>query len=76
MPDKPPIDIWEVDKLLQFDQPLSEDDPKYVHTEAGRGDINFERIYKTLCVDSKTFTFKSIPEKKYILFCGHRGCGT
>ncbi len=72
---KPPADIWQVDKLLQYDTPLTEDDPKYVDTEEGRGDVHFGRIYKSLSVDSSTNILKSTPERNYILFCGHRGCG-
>lgn len=75
MPYKPPTDIWEVDKLLQYDTPLSENDPKYVDTEEGRGDVHFGRVYKSLSVDPLTDTLKSTPERNYILFCGHRGCG-
>lgn len=46
-----PKDIWEVQRLLSFDESLDPDDPKYVHLEKGRGDFSFHRLLKDLGVD-------------------------
>ena len=72
---QPPKNIWEVDRQIKFNTPLAEDDPRYVHTEKGRGDFSLGPLLKTLGVDPKTFALKSPPQNVYALFCGHRGCG-
>ena len=71
----PPADMWEVNANLDFNEPLSEDDPRYVDTEKGRGEFNFKSLLTTLGVDVKKNELRHPKEKSYNLFCGHRGCG-
>lgn len=47
----PPRDMWAVNADLDFNEPLCEDDPRYVDTEKGRGEFNFKRLLATLGVD-------------------------
>jgi len=70
---KPPDDIRMVRPNLKFDQPLSVDDPRYVDTEKGRGDFSYNQFFKNIGVEDDSIT--CVPEKEYIIFCGHRGCG-
>ena len=72
---RPPEDIWEVNSLLQLDETLDgEDDPRWVDTEAARGDYSVRRVGRTLGVDACKEKLTP-PERGYYLFCGHRGCG-
>ena len=74
---KPPDNLWDVYDLLKFNEPLDSNDPMRVNTESGRGKFNFTKLYRYLKVDPKTYQFQGNkpPEKTYIAFCGHRGCG-
>jgi energy-coupling factor transporter ATP-binding protein EcfA2 len=67
------INIWHVKPNLKYDQPLSVDDPRYVDTEKGRGDFSYNHFLRNLRVADGAITIA--PEKEYIIFCGHRGCG-
>lgn len=71
----PPRDMWAVNADLDFNEPLCEDDPRYVDTEKGRGEFNFKRLLTTLGVDVNSGELRAPREKSYNLFCGHRGCG-
>lgn len=71
----PPRDMWQVNANLDFNEPLDEDDPRYVDTEKGRGAFNFKSLLTTLGVDVKKPGLRYPKEKSYNLFCGHRGCG-
>jgi len=70
-----PVSIWEVNEQLQFDEPLAPDDPRWVDTSDARGEFSFNRLYRMLGVDQKTWELMGAPSKAYVLFCGHRGCG-
>ncbi|MDX8399950.1 MAG: hypothetical protein R8K20_06850, partial [Gallionellaceae bacterium] len=76
---QPPSDIWEVNQQLHFDEPLEVDDPRFVQTEAGRGDFSFSRILRWLGIkpgDSPDqWELRKAPTNQYAVFCGHRGCG-
>ena len=72
---EPPKNIWEVDNQLQFNEALSDTDERYVQTEGGRGHHNFNALMKTLGIDPSTLSLRVASDKKYVLFCGHRGCG-
>lgn len=72
---QPPQTLWEVSEKLRFDEPLSADDPRYVDTDKARGDFKFNALFKQLGVDPNTLEFKVAHDRRYILFCGHRGCG-
>ncbi len=72
---KAPADIWQVHKQLDFNEPLASDDPRYVPTEEGRGDFSLDRLKRNLGIDPAKMVLREIPDKKYFVFCGHRGCG-
>lgn len=71
----PPADIWEVNQRLQFDEPLSPNDKRWVNTTEARGQFSFSPLYRALGVDSEKWQLRAAPERAYLLFCGHRGCG-
>jgi energy-coupling factor transporter ATP-binding protein EcfA2 len=71
----PPTNLWDADLQLQFNQALEQQDPRYVHTESGRGDFSLDAFFKGLGVDPATLELKRPPSRVYSLFCGHRGCG-
>jgi energy-coupling factor transporter ATP-binding protein EcfA2 len=71
----PPQDMWTVNANLDFNEPLADDDPRYVDTEKARGEFNFKSLLTTLGVDMKKAELRSPKNKSYNLFCGHRGCG-
>lgn len=72
---EPPRDIWEVNRSLQLDEHLDGDrDPRWVDTEAARGEYSLNRICRKLGVD-RTKRKLTAPDRGYYLFCGHRGCG-
>lgn len=57
---------------LRFDQPLAEDDDRYVDTTAARGDFNRRRILRTL----EAYRGDGAPATgNYFLYSGHVGCG-
>lgn len=76
---KPPTDIWQVNQQLHYDEALDADDPRFVHTEAGRGDFSFTRLLRMFGVktnpDEKLWELASQPRNVNAVFCGHRGCG-
>ncbi len=70
-----PQDLWAVSAALSFDQPLEVNDPRYVSTEAARGDFSFAKLYRQLGVDPHSLQLRQPQATQYILFCGHVGCG-
>ena len=73
--DQVPDSLWEVNRALQFDEPLDGDhDPRWVDTEAARGEYSHRPLYRTLGV-SQGVLMGTPPDRGYYLFCGHRGCG-
>lgn len=73
--DQVPDSLWEVNRALQFDEPLDgDDDPRWVDTEAARGDYSHRPLYRTLGV-SQGVLMGVPPDRGCYLFCGHRGCG-
>ncbi len=74
-PFEPPRDIWKVNQSLQLDEHLDGDrDPRWVDTEAARGEYSLNLLCKALGVDRAQRRLTA-PERGYYLFCGHRGCG-
>lgn len=72
----PPANIWEVNRTLQFDEPLNGDqDPRWVDTEQARGKYGRRQLHRTLGVSAQGGLLGTPPQKGYYLFCGHRGCG-
>ena len=70
---EPPRDIWEVNRTLRLDEPLDGDrDPRWVDTEAARGEYSLDRICRALGVD-RAKRILTAPDHGYYLFCGHRG---
>ncbi|MEZ5672446.1 MAG: AAA family ATPase [Thiotrichaceae bacterium] len=77
---QPPEDLYEAMALLEFDEALESDDPRYVDTLHARGDdFKMNQLYRLLRVndnDPEHFTLsKQMPPRNYILFSGHVGCG-
>ena len=73
--DRVPDSLWDVNRALQFDEPLDGDhDPRWVDTEAARGQYSHRPLYRTLGV-SQGVLMGMPPDRGYYLFCGHRGCG-
>ena len=73
-PYQPPRDIWEVNQSVQLDEHLEAGDPRWVDTEAARGEYSRARFCRTLGVDRAERRLVA-PDRGYYLFCGHRGCG-
>lgn len=76
----PPDDLWEVNRRLQFDEPLDGSiDARWVDTGAARGEYSHRPLYRVLGVeevaDAPQPQLKAPPDRGYYLFCGHRGCG-
>lgn len=72
---EPPRDIWKVNQSLRIDEPLDGDrDPRWVDTEAARGEYSLDRICRALGVD-RDKRILTAPDHGYYLFCGHRGSG-
>ena len=72
---EPPRDIWEVNRTLRINEPLDGDrDPRWVDTEAARGEYSLDRICRALGVD-RDKRILTAPDHGYYLFCGHRGSG-
>ena len=46
-----PKRIWDVNKNLRYNEPLNDEDPKYVHTEEGRGQFSFRDLLRPLGVN-------------------------
>lgn len=70
-----PNDIWEVNRRLRLDEHLNgEEDPRWVDTEAARGEYSLSRVRKALGVHPSKRRLAA-PDQRYYLFCGHRGCG-
>ncbi|HYF35850.1 MAG TPA: hypothetical protein VD994_11205, partial [Prosthecobacter sp.] len=72
---KEPENLWEVSEQLKYNEPLWDPhDPRYVDTSPGRA-LGYERLFKSLGMDSQTDTLKVRHARQYHLFCGHRGSG-
>lgn len=71
----PPKDIVEAARQLDYSLPLECDDPRYVDTEKGRGDINYNQLFKSMGFDFSTSGLPALPDSSHTLFCGHIGCG-
>ncbi len=74
-PYTPPTDIWEVNTLLNFEEPLPPEDPLYVETAPSRGDFSFDSLLRWLGIKPSVHKLISAPKRGYAAFCGHRGCG-
>lgn len=73
---EPPDSLWEVNRALQFDDPLDGDrDPRWVDTETARGQYSHRPLYRTLGVSQAKALMGEPPDRGYYLFYGHRGCG-
>lgn len=72
----PPKNIYEVNAKLDYKESLHSKDPRYVPTDTVRGDFSFNELKKLLDINPTTNQLtSSSPEKRYIFFCGHIGCG-
>lgn len=75
MNDKIATTFWELGQKLQFDEPLSASDERFVDTASARGDFSFTPLLRPYGVDLRSDAMKFVPTNCYSLFCGHRGCG-
>ncbi|MCP4695486.1 MAG: ATP-binding protein [Gammaproteobacteria bacterium] len=79
MDDTVPQTIWEVGASLNFDEPLFPDDPRFVDMDSARGEkFSYNSLLRPLGIDPRDgeMQFELKPDdRRYILFCGHRGCG-
>lgn len=70
-----PQDIYAVNAALEYNESLPPNDKRYIPTEQARGDFTFNSLLKALGVSPKDLRLINPPQRKYNLFCGHRGCG-
>ena len=68
------ISIWDAKNKLSYNEPLLPNDPMFVDTSNARGDFSLDRLYRGLHIDKKG-QLQNPPQKQYVLFTGHRGCG-
>ncbi len=67
--------MHEVLAMLGFNEPLEDDDPRYVPTELGRGEFSIKALLKDLGVDNEKEVLRTPLKRSYNLLCGHIGCG-
>ena len=67
--------IWDVSRQISFDEPLQRDDPRFVDTRPARGEFSYNSLFRYLGYDPKAQTLKIEHQRRYSMFCGHRGCG-
>lgn len=70
-----PQNIYAVNAALEYNEALEPDDERYISTDKARGDSTFNTLFKYLGVSPNDLKLIEPPERKYNLFCGHRGCG-
>ncbi len=67
--------VWDYRDNLDYDLPLNPGDPRLVPLNDARGDFSEHRILKALGMDPNSRELRKAPERLYVLFGGHRGCG-
>lgn len=67
--------VWDYRDNLDYDLPLDPGDRRLVPLNDARGDFSERRILRALGVDNETNRLRWRPERLYVLFGGHRGCG-
>jgi len=68
--------FWEIPNNLHYDEPIDDRSALFVETSVARGNFSFNRLYKSLCLDPQSMSFKGdLPRRVYQLFLGHRGSG-
>jgi hypothetical protein len=67
--------VWDYRNNLDYDLPLNPGDTRLVPLNDARGNFSENRILKAVGVDPATNTLRWQPERLYVLFGGHRGCG-
>ncbi|MBF0401335.1 MAG: ATP-binding protein [Magnetococcales bacterium] len=60
---------------LEPNQALSPDSELFVDTAQARGSFSFHGLYQRLGVDPQTLRLLKAPDRRYLLFLGHIGCG-
>lgn len=70
-----PMTIWEAKNNLNYREPVSPNNPKFVNIESARGDYQLQsKLYDELSFDEEC-NLHQPPKMKHILFTGHIGCG-
>lgn len=66
-----------MDAALQFNDPLDQDDPRYVPSFEARGENAARTLYRALGVDDRgeAMVLRTRHPRFYGVLCGHRGCG-
>lgn len=67
--------VWDYRDNLDYDLPLDPGDRRLVPLNDARGNFSENRILKAVGVDPATDELRWRPERLYVLFGGHRGCG-
>ena len=67
--------IWDVSEQINFDEALKPDDPRFVQTGAARGEFSYNALFRCLGYDHEARMLKIQHQRRYAMFCGHRGCG-
>ena len=67
--------VWDYRDNLDYDIPLNPGDPRLVPLNDARGDFSENRILKALGMNPNSRELRKAPERLYVLFGGHRGCG-
>ncbi|MFN7899617.1 MAG: hypothetical protein ACK5N0_08130 [Synechococcaceae cyanobacterium] len=72
---QPPTHLLEVLQKIEYEQPLDDDDPRFVETAEARGsDRTFIRLARKFGWDPERGAFFP-PTEKHVLFFGHIGSG-
>jgi hypothetical protein len=67
--------VWDYRDNLDYDLPLDPGDRRLVPLNDARGNFSEDRILKAVGVDPATDALRWRPDRLYVLFGGHRGCG-
>ncbi|MBF0460203.1 MAG: hypothetical protein HQL87_02290 [Magnetococcales bacterium] len=69
------LEFFKLGDNLEPNRALEPDDPLYVDTAHARGEFSFHDLYQELGVDPNTSRVVKVPNRRYLLFTGHIGCG-
>lgn len=67
--------FWDASENLKFDLPIGPDSEFFVDTSNARGNATINNLLRALRINPAGMKLMKEPHRKYISFCGHRGCG-